>query len=128
MNPIHEGLEKIRKDSRRLRDLWKLGLGGPIQVGFVFPAQANRILSTLNIINAVSILDHALNEYLTVCHPTAPNKKVNSLRKRILYPDRRGKLKDGSRLLAIKNDRNRYAHEQGQYGTWEEMDQLLSVV
>ena len=124
------GLEKIRRDSRMIRDLWKFGVDGPFRggVGVVPPAPVNKVMPTLYIIVASSTLDSALKTYLFINDPNAPRKKTNSLGNRIKYLDRKGKFKAGSRLKDLQNTRNRYAHELDQYGTWEEMDRLLSMI
>lgn len=126
---ILSGLEKIRRDSRFIRDLWKLGLDGPFGgVGFVPPAPVSKVMPTLYIIVAASMLDSALKTYLFIKDPSAPGKKTNSLGNRIQYLDGKGEFKDGSRLRDLQRTRNRYAHELDQYGTWEDMDHLLSVI
>jgi hypothetical protein len=123
---IHNGLEKIRKDSRFLRDVWKMTVAGEI-AGLALPPPVGSVVPTCFIINATSLLDEALEIYID-SNFTANPKEVATLEKRINYIDRNSKLKDVNKLHAIRKMRNKYAHESGQYGNWEEMDQILMEI
>lgn len=123
---IFDGLEKIRRDARFLRDTWKLERGGEI-AGFVLPAPVHRIVPTCYVINIASLLDEAFEIYINI-NFAANRKDIARLEQKIDYLDKKGKLISPVRLHEIRRKRNEYAHDPSRYSTWEEMDTILKDV
>lgn len=120
---IRSGLEKIRKDSKFLRDAWKIWQDGQPS-GYVLPAQASRAVATCFIIGAISLLDEALSMYTLAefggVSPTLDHK--------IKYLETFNRLRDATGLHRVRKLRNEYAHTPEAYSNWEELDEVLSVI
>ena len=90
----------------------------------MLPAQASRAVATCFIISASSLLDEALGIYTHAnfggLSPTLDHK--------IKYLESFNKLKDAAGLHRVRKLRNEYAHNPEAYSTWEELDEVLSVI
>ena len=120
---IRSGLEKVRKDSKFLRDAWKIWQDGQPS-GYVLPAQASRAVATCFIISAASMLDEALGMYTQAefggISPTLHHK--------IKYLEKFNRLSDAAGLHRVRKLRNEYAHNPEAYSNWEELNEVLSVI
>ena len=119
---ILAGLSKIEKEAQFLRKTWLPWYGGVI-----LPSEATRAVATCSIINAVGILDEALALFINTNYaPTA--RKVDTLQKKIDYIfSNAGKI-DSKTLHKIREIHNSYAHEADKYGTWDELDYVISQI
>jgi len=121
---IRQGLKKTKEGIKTLRPFQRAAM-----LGVVLPTGGNldKFLPSFMFIAAVSILDEALERYIGPNHQ-ANAKNLDALGKRIQYLGKMGKLKDERRLLQIKNDRNKFAHEMDQYATWDDLTTLLADI
>jgi hypothetical protein len=123
---IKTGLEKIERDARFFRDMWKMGFQGQ-PLGFVLPPHAAEAVATCYIINAVSIFGEALK--LVLKDRFAPtHDNLYNLKNMIDYAGQMNSSLDVGALQNLRVTRNDLAHEMGQYRNWPELDNTLQLI
>ena len=119
---IEGGLDKVEAAIPNLRAFKRAsGLGVTLPVGDTL----DTYLPTMIYIATVSILADALEAFVKANHP---NPEADTLGLRINHLTKLGVLDNPNRLKQIKDDRNRYAHDQGQYASWGDLDPLLADI
>ena len=122
-----DGLVRIRENA-----MTQAGYTGMMHMGESFSPvadlQAHRALPTLYYINAVAILDDALEIFMRAHFSEAECEKRDTLGKRVKFLGARGVTSDPDRLDELRRKRNKFSHEVGEYGTWEELWPVLDAV
>ena len=120
-------LKDIRQRAERQSNLLSMTFKG-MPFASVADAQAHQPLATLYFINAVSILDDALEIYMRVNFPAVDCEKQDTLGKRLTFLGSRSITTNTDVLRSYKNKRNTFAHEVGRYGTWAELWLVLEGI
>lgn len=119
---VRRGLEKVEKATPTLRAFKRASmLGVHLPTGDTL----DTYLPTFLYISVVSLLDDALEEFISVNYPTSKARKLND---RIEFLHKKGKVKDVARLRRIRDARHKYAHEAGQFAAWKDVQWLFGAV
>ena len=119
---IQEALEKMRATLPSLRAFRRAAIAGTI---LPTGGALDTYLPTFAYIAIVSLLDDALEAVIDARYPATV---LSKLANRIEFLEARGQLADAPSLQAVREARNRYAHEHGNYATWDDVQSLLAIV
>ncbi len=117
---VRQGIKKTKDAIPTLRAFKRAAM-----LGTVLPTgdSLDTFLPTFLYIATVSLLDDALDEFICANYPGTKPGKLSQM---LFFLEQQGRLNDPQRLSGIKDARNKYAHEPGEYGTWDELTALLA--
>jgi hypothetical protein len=122
---IASGWEKLRDDfysaSRYKRQAYALGATIPMK-----NRALDRLLPTYGVIIAASLLDEALDIYISANCPHFRGR--STLGDRINFLISEGKFSKPDRVREIKELRNSYAHERDRFADWNVATQALDDI
>jgi len=129
---IIKNLDQIREQIGNCTGcrFWHQGL--PTQA--ISSSEAHRVMPTLYYINAISTISDALKLYIETTYPELKKKEVDTLGKRIKKMEEKMIFSDmnssnhSAKMRSFLKNRNKFAHEVGEYSSWEELGKALEDI